>query len=164
MYPQTTLWKYTKNKILSNIQDIYLMGEMEGWEPTLKKDLPHASIHKLSWNEIEIARFDKEHCLIIALLTHMKDKYPYLLKLYNTFAPFVIYAPTSFLGLSKCGQLFRKEGINMEIIPQVIYFVDEQGDKRKPPFTVSIFTSKHFSKDKNKDKNALIVRDKICID
>jgi len=65
--------------------------------------------------------------------------------------------------LTGCGELYRKQGVNMEIIPHAVYCFDastpKPHQKKKPPFTLSIFSSHHFSA--SSGFNALGFPDKI---
>lgn len=150
MYPEFDLYNYIKDKIShfknpthksgTEFTDIYLVNEMSHWKDLIKKDFP-VNIHQIVWNKLE--EIPLNGSLVIALI-NLKEKYSYMKRLYNLKIPFIVFSATSTLGLTKCGELFRKCGINIDIIQQIIYFIDELGIRRKPPFTTSIFTSNHF--------------------
>lgn len=146
MYPDIVLYNYVKDRCLSK-NVIYLIEEMDNWKHIIEKDAISLRIKVVNckWTNIDKLVVKRDDAIALAFVT-MQKKYDYVKILYEKNLPFFIFAPTSILGLTKCGELFREKGVNLEIIPHIIHCIDEteNNQRKKPPFNLSIFSSHHF--------------------
>jgi len=159
VFPQIRLWEYVKDHVQSK-SVVLLIAEMKYWSTQIKQHFPKMKVIPITWSQAasinQLASQDiLKRSLIIALVNDSK-KCEKLNVLYDSKVKFVMISPTSTLGLSGCGTLFKTYNIDIEIIPETIYSQTSSGQFRKQPFNFSLFISSSLD-----GRNSLRIREKL---